>query len=323
MLHTKGLVSKYKFSDFIGNSKIIKGIIKQAKIYAETDSTVLISGETGTGKEIIAHSIHSNSSRANQPFIAVNCAALPESLLESEMFGYEEGAFTGARRGGKAGIFELAHNGTIFLDEISEMPMHLQVRLLRVIQEREFMRIGGDNIIPVDVRIIAATNRNLKNRIQNNKFRNDLFYRLNLLNLEIPPLRHRLEDILPLTKYFVNKIQKHYNCSVTSFDKTQLNMMRNYLWPGNVRELENFIHKYIILSNKFNDSKLFTNIWKEYIVETKEYNTNDSITLKIDSLDNMINSIIHQVYESTGGNKSLTSKALKINRNTVIKRLKS
>ena len=322
LLHTKGLVAKYTFSDFIGNSKPIKNIIKKAKVFAETDSTVLIYGENGTGKEIIAHSIHANSIRSNEPFVAVNCAALPENLLESEMFGYEEGAFTGARKGGKPGIFELAHRGTIFMDEISEMPMHLQVRLLRVIQERELMRIGGDKIIPVDVRIITTTNQNLKLAVSNNTFRSDLFHRLNLLNLQIPPLRHRIEDIEQLAKHFIKKYEYQYNFGVAIFTNRQIDRLKEHSWPGNVRELENFIHKYAILANKINDRSLFNTLLKEHLSETLDHRTANSLTLKIGPLDEMTTSIVRSVYESTGKNKTLTSKLLGINRNTVINRLR-
>ena len=171
----------------------MKHWLRRAQIYAETDATVLIQGETGTGKELIAQSIHNHSGRRNQPFVAVNCSALPESLLESELFGYEDGAFTGAKKGGKRGLFELAHRGTLFLDEIGELSPNLQARLLRALQEREIMRIGGDSIIPVDVRIIAATNKDLRGLVEEGSFREDLYYRLNMLFLHLPPLRERRE----------------------------------------------------------------------------------------------------------------------------------
>lgn len=197
MAGVKGFQAAYSFKDICGGSSSIDQCIRYAKRYAHTDLTVLLLGETGSGKEMFAQSMHNASSRRNGPFVAVNCAALPEGILESELFGYDEGAFTGARRSGKMGLFELSHNGTIFLDEIGEMPMSLQSRLLRVLQERRVMRLGGDRVFPVNIRIFAATNQNLIELVQKHKFREDLFYRLNVLTLKIPPLRERPRDIPP------------------------------------------------------------------------------------------------------------------------------
>ncbi|PUU88169.1 MAG: PAS domain S-box, partial [Halanaerobium sp.] len=190
-LNKKGSTAQYDFDDIIGESKAIKVKKELAKKFAKVSSTVLITGQSGTGKELFAHSIHKNSKRKNGPFVAINCAALPTNLLESELFGYEEGSFTGAKEGGKSGLFELAHRGTIFLDEIGKMDKKLQARLLRVIQEKRIMRLGGREVIPVDVRIISAANSNLKTEVQNGEFRKDLYYRLNVLELEIPPLSER------------------------------------------------------------------------------------------------------------------------------------
>ncbi|MDX5716558.1 sigma 54-interacting transcriptional regulator, partial [Clostridioides difficile] len=191
----RGYVAKYKFNNIIGNSSIIKDCIKKAKKMALTDNPILITGETGTGKEAFTQSIHNHSNRKNKPFVAINCASLPSELLESELFGYEDGSFTGAKKGGKKGLFELAHTGTIFLDEIGDMPHDLQVKLLRVLQEKEIRKIGGTSIIPIDVRILAATNKDLEKLIIENKFRMDLFYRISMFTLDLPPLRKRLEDI--------------------------------------------------------------------------------------------------------------------------------
>ncbi|GAW92329.1 propionate catabolism operon regulatory protein PrpR [Calderihabitans maritimus] len=242
-LYEKGLAAKYTFNDIIGNSRAIRKARELAKIYAKSESTVLIYGETGTGKELFAHSIHSYSNRSDKPFIALNCAALPESLLESELFGYEEGAFTGARKGGKPGLFELAHQGTLFLDEISEMPMRLQARLLRVLQEKEILRIGGDRIIPVDVRIIAATNKDLWQEVKKGKFREDLYYRLNVLYLGIPPLRERIEDIPVLVKEMVmrNSAELLKIDNYTEIWEQVIKRFMTYTWPGNVRQLENAV----------------------------------------------------------------------------------
>jgi len=203
-LNKKGMTAKYNFSNLIAKDQIMKVTIAKAMQIGMSDSTALLYGESGTGKEMLAQSIHNISKRKDDPFVAVNCAALTESLLESELFGYEEGAFTGARKGGKPGLFELAHGGTLFLDEINSMPINLQTKLLRVLEEKEVMRIGSDYVIPLDVRILAAANENLKVKINNGSFRSDLFYRLSILELYIPPLRKRKLDIMPLFKNFIS-----------------------------------------------------------------------------------------------------------------------
>ena len=236
-LVNKGNVAKYDFSDVIGCSKSIKSVTEMTRKVAKTDLSVLILGENGTGKELYAQAIHRNSSRRDGPFVAVNFAALPESLAESELFGYEEGAFTGAKKGGKRGLFELAHLGTIFLDEIGDASLSIQASLLRVIQEKEVLRIGGTSPIPVDVRIIAATNRDLKEMIKLNQFRQDLYYRLNTITIKVPPLRERKEDI----KYIIDYYMKNLKVG-KKFTKEALDKLIEYDWPGNVRELENLIH---------------------------------------------------------------------------------
>ncbi|MGI1690212.1 sigma-54 interaction domain-containing protein [Thermoanaerobacter uzonensis] len=232
-LAKKGYVAKYTFDNIKTCSQSMKECIMTAKKIADSDLTVLIIGESGTGKELFAQSIHNASRRRNQPFVAINCAAVPESLLESELFGYEGGAFTGALKEGKAGLFEQAHNGTIFLDEIGDMPLSLQARLLRVIQERQVMRIGSQKVIDVNIRIIAATNKNLFELVQKGLFREDLYYRLNVLPIYIPPLRNRKEDIIPLLKEFLEGNKK------LNFTKEAEDILINYDWPGNVRELQN------------------------------------------------------------------------------------
>lgn len=230
-LREKGFFAKYKFNNIIYASSTMQQSIELAKKAALTDYTILITGESGTGKELFAQSIHNDSERNNMPFIGVNCAALPESLLESELFGYEEGAFTGARKKGKLGYFEQANKGTIFLDEIGDISPKLQSGLLRVLQERQIMRIGSDRVVDIDVRIIAATNKNLLQEVKNGNFRNDLYYRLNVLQILVPPLRNRKEDILLILEEFMGKDFRN----VSSSDKKQI---LNYDWPGNVRELE-------------------------------------------------------------------------------------
>lgn len=232
----KGHRAKYDFKDIIGNSEEISKCRKKAERMADSNSTVLITGESGTGKELFAQAIHNNSERKDYQFVVINCGALPESLLESELFGYDEGSFTGARKGGKQGLFELAHKGTLFFDEIGEMPLSLQSRLLRVLQEREVMRIGGDMLISIDVRLIAATNRNLKEMVEKGSFREDLFYRLNVLSLKVPSLNSRKEDILPI----MNKLKSDFNGNFTLTDSAE-NALIKHNWKGNVRELKNYV----------------------------------------------------------------------------------
>ena len=224
----------------------IKKIIDQV---ANTDVTVLVQGETGVGKEVVARSIHLNSLRRDKPFLKVNCAAIPQELLESELFGYEKGAFTGAYRL-KPGKFELAHGGTIFLDEIVEIPLSLQAKLLQVLQDNEFSRLGGKKDIRVDVRVIAATNRNIEEFVKNGQFREDLYYRTNVVNINVPPLRERKEEIQIFVEYFLDKFKKKYNKNLKSLSKKTLKIFTEHPWLGNVRELENVIHRYIVLGNE-------------------------------------------------------------------------
>jgi propionate catabolism operon transcriptional regulator len=238
-------VAKHSFADLRGVSPALRQTVATAERYARTNLTVLISGESGTGKEMFAQAIHNASARSNKPFIALNCAAFPETLLESELFGYEEGAFTGARRGGKRGLFEAAHTGSLLLDEIGDMPMLLQSRLLRVLQEREVVRLGGIAPIPIDVRIIAATHQPLREMVRERRFREDLFYRVNILQITLPPLRERAGDILPLAQRFLAACLDNLGCA---HDPERLlaplaNQLNTYQWRGNVRELENICER--------------------------------------------------------------------------------
>lgn len=232
----KGRVAKYRFSDICGGSAQIRQTVELARKMARTESSILITGESGTGKELFAHAIHNSSPRAAAPFVAINCAALPDSLLESELFGYEDGAFTGARKGGKAGLFELASSGSIFLDEIEGMAPGTQLKLLRVIQEREMMRVGGDRVIPIDVRIISASNQDLTAMMEEGRFRSDLFYRVSTLPLDLPPLRRRREDILTLIEEFKSTLRLAFVLT----EETKALLLR-YSWPGNIRELRNCV----------------------------------------------------------------------------------
>ncbi|MDF2949422.1 MAG: Fis family transcriptional regulator [Sedimentibacter sp.] len=260
----KGYAAKYDFTDIFGNSDAITESKNIAKRMSLSNSSIFITGETGTGKELFAQAIHNNSLRKEFQFVPVNCGAFPESLLESELFGYEEGAFTGARKGGKPGLFELAHNGTLFLDEITEMPMNLQVKLLRVLQEREVVRLGGDRIIDVDIRIIAATNKNIKQMVEMGGFRQDLFYRLNVLPLKIPTLRDRKSDIIGL----IDHLKKSFNSEFILTNRAKEKLV-NYSWSGNVRELRNCVEYLVNLGLKEIEEKDLPIDYIEKIPEEK------------------------------------------------------
>ncbi|MFY0543230.1 sigma 54-interacting transcriptional regulator [Brevibacillus sp. H7] len=247
------LEAKYTFTDIIGLSEPMQAAIEQAQKAALTPATVLLRGESGTGKELFAHAIHNASERKYNQFIRVNCAAISETLLESELFGYEEGAFTGARRGGKRGLFEEASGGTIFLDEIGELSMSMQVKLLRVLQEREVVRVGGTKAVEIDVRVIAATHVNLESAIQAGRFREDLYYRLHVVPIHIPPLRQRKEDIKPLSLHLLRKYNLEYGRNVEEIAPDTLAILCGYHWPGNVRELENVLGRAMI-HMKFNET---------------------------------------------------------------------
>jgi len=254
----KGFAVKKDFSDIMGNSYVIKSCVESARVFAKSDASVLIYGETGVGKELFAQGIHQESKRAEGPFIAVNCGALTETLLEAELFGYDEGAFTGSRRGGKKGLFELAESGTIFLDEIGEISPLMQTKLLRVLQEHEIMRVGGERIIPVDVRIIAATNRDLKH-MTNDYFRRDLLYRLSVLELRIPPLREREKDMVYLFEYFY-KQRIEVKLSGIPLPKAAVELIQLHEWPGNIREMQNICERFCIYLEqavKLNQDKMF------------------------------------------------------------------
>jgi PAS domain S-box-containing protein len=236
----------FMFEEIVGSSPALKSVLSGIVKVAPTDSTVLITGETGTGKELIARAIHKGSQRAAHAFISVNCAAIPSSLTASELFGHEKGAFTGALQR-RQGRFELAHSGTIFLDEIGELPADTQIALLRVLQERQFERVGGTRVIPTDVRIIAATNRDLTAAIASGSFRADLYYRLNVFPIHVPPLRYRKEDIPMLVEYFVNRYAEKARKQISKIDKNTLKLFQSYPWPGNIRELQNIVERSVIL----------------------------------------------------------------------------
>lgn len=242
----RSVQAKYTFDDVVGGSPAIRLAVEQARRVASTPATVLLRGESGTGKELFAHAIHHASQRAMRPFIRVNCAALSDSLLESELFGYEEGAFTGAKRGGRQGLFEEASGGTLFLDEIGELTLTTQAKLLRALQEREIVRVGGVKPIAVDVRVIAATHIHLEQAVAKGHFREDLYYRLNVLPIVIPPLRYRKEDIEPLAAQIIHKHNQAYGRNVACLSEAAVKQLQAYDWPGNVRELENTLGRAMI-----------------------------------------------------------------------------
>ena len=249
-MHKHGFVAKYSFSDILHVGKTLDETIHNAEDFSAVESNILIRGETGTGKELFAQSIHNASRRKNKPFVAINCAALPDNILESELFGYVEGAFTGAAKGGKVGFFEIAHKGTLFLDEIGDISPKLQSRLLRVLQEREIIRLGSDTVIPIDVRIIAATNKDLYAEVQAGAFREDLYYRLDVLELKLPPVRQRKQDIPCLAEHFLNFEREKHACVLKGFTKGAMELLTSYDWPGNVRELRNFCERISILCKR-------------------------------------------------------------------------
>jgi len=242
-LSAMGLNAKYTFSDVRYRSSSMGKTVRMAEMYAEVSSNIILVGETGTGKELLAQSIHNASPRRSNSFVAVNCAALSENLLESELFGYEEGSFTGAAKGGKVGLFEIAHNGTLFLDEISEIPITFQSKLLRVLQEREVRRVGASKVVSVDVRVITATNRDLKEMIAEGTFRQDLYYRLNTLELHIPPLRKRPEDIEVLLEHYMQKYAAKFGIQTKSIDSDAMELLKKHTFDGNIRELRNLAER--------------------------------------------------------------------------------
>ena len=310
------------FGDLIGNHPDYAASIETARRYSRVDATVLITAETGTGKELFAQSIHNLSKRRDEPFVAINCAALPESLLESELFGYVGGAFTGARRGGKMGLFEQAHRGTILLDEIAEMPFRLQSSLLRVLQNKEVMRIGDDKLIPVDVRIIAATNKDLRRLVENGEFREDLYYRLNILRLNIPPLRDRIDDMPLLVQHFAVQTCRKCNRQPIAFTKDCMDLMGKHSWPGNIRELYNAVQRAVLLTD---DSLVDHGLMVEILELPDKPATSDSVMVDLSldgSFKNIQKQIIEQLIEHLGSEEEV-SRISGLSKTTIWRRLHS
>lgn len=323
---------KHNFKGLIGNSPLMKCVYELIEKIADTDSTILITGESGTGKELAAKIIHYNSSRSQAPFIPLNCAAIPKDLLESELFGHEKGAFTGALNT-RIGRFELAHNGTLFLDEIGELDPSLQVKLLRVLQEKEFERVGGVKTIKIDVRILVATNKDLEKAIREGKFREDLYYRLNVIPLNLPPLREKTEDIPVLVNYFVQEFAQKRRREPLTFSTEAIQYLMRYRWPGNVRELENLIERLTILVSK--DIVTAPDLPEKFYQTTDAQPDGDTPARQIMDFNfpecgidfnsvvrNMERNLILKALEKTGGVKNRAAKLLGLNRTTLIEKMK-
>lgn len=318
---------RYHFDDIKSHNPKMLKLIDYAKSIADTPSSILITGESGTGKEVFAQAIHNASRRSDQAFVAVNCGAISESLIESELFGYEDGAFTGAKKGGRPGKFELANGGTLFLDEIGDMPYEMQVKLLRTIQENEVVRLGGEKPIPIDVRIITATNKQLEKEIENHKFRLDLFYRINVISLNMPPLRERIEDIRPLIQHFIEAKAQKLNRKPPILSEHVLELVQNYSWPGNIRELENFIEKTVALDGKIDFKPNFISKTErsfdafDFPEDPKsiQKNTPKFIPKLLTEIEK---EAIINTLKAFDGNISKTAKCLNIGRNTLYKKIK-
>ena len=307
----------FKENTIIGKSKCMQEIFKIIGLLSEVKTNVLITGESGTGKELIAKAIHYHSKFSDEPFIAINCSAIVENLWESELFGHEKGSFTGATSK-KIGKLELAKNGTVFLDEIAEIPTHLQAKLLRVIQEKEFERVGSNEKIKLNARIIAATNRNLKEMVKNSSFRKDLYFRLKVFEIEVPPLRERREDIPLLVDYLIKKINRDLGKKISKIPVDIIELLKNYSWPGNVRELENVLTRAIILSKE-------GTLNKDYIVSMLGLNekSNSVIETNFKTLKEVEIDYISKVFKATNYNLTKTAKILGISRPTLRKKLKT
>lgn len=321
---SKSLEAKYTIDNFTSRSPAMQELIRRINRFSQLDTNILITGESGTGKEIVAHSLHNLGRRKGNPFVAINCSTLQESLLDSELFGYEEGSFTGAKKGGKSGLFELAHKGTIFLDEIGTLPVNLQAKLLRVLQEKEIRRIGGEKNVPIDVRCIAATNAKLLEEINSGQFRSDLFYRLSVLNLHVPALRQRLEDIPILIEAFINQFCCEYKIEKVTVSKNLLERLKLYLWPGNVRELENYLRKYVLLADSHENSEkcgllLIEEHENAYQTLIPSKTTSNFLA---DSKSISERTILKEALEKLNGNRDKTAATLGISRSTLWRKMK-
>lgn len=311
ILLRKRLTEQYEYEDIIGRSEAMQEVFSMIKAVTDTNATVLITGETGTGKELVARAIHSNSSQRYGPFVAASCGALPETLLESELFGYEKGAFTGADRT-KKGRFELANEGTLFLDEVGDISMKTQIRLLRVLQEKSFSRLGGTEQIKVDVRLVSATNRDLVAAIEEGSFRSDLYYRLNVVSIQLPPLRERIDDVPLLAAHFINKYNVEFNKKFDRVDRKAMDLMMDYHWPGNVRELENVIERALVIDQG-----------PQMMVKHLPFcNIESPLTEEPRSLQEVEKSHIEKMLQRNDWNIAKTARLLDIDRSTLHKKIK-
>ncbi|WP_018085732.1 sigma-54-dependent transcriptional regulator [Desulfurispora thermophila] len=317
--------SEEAFDEFIGCSRDMQEVSKLIGRVADSDVTVLIQGESGTGKEVVARAIHNNSKRQSRPFVKINCASIPEQLIESELFGHEKGAFTGAISQ-KPGKFEVANGGTVFLDEIGELSLFAQAKLLRVLQEKEFERVGGTRSIAVDVRIITATNRDLGKMVAEGRFREDLFYRVNVVNIKLPPLRERKEDILPLMNHFVSKYARKYNKKITGISKDALLVLEKHNWPGNVRELKNVCEQAVIMARgsiitledlviRESANSVFINAAVEPVLE-------QSVRPLREVVSEVEKKLILQALNQNNWNRQATARALGLNRRSLYAKMK-
>lgn len=311
--HQKGLEAKHQLADIAGSSTTMEECKTLAEKYGKTNATVMILGDSGTGKELFAQGIHLSGARAKGPFVAINCAAIPESLLESELFGYDDGTFTGAVKGGKGGLIELAHGGTIFLDEIGEMSLKIQAMLLRILEERQVRRIGGQKLIPVDIRVVVATNRRLETMVEQGEFRKDLYYRLNVLTLDLPPLRERLEDIPVLVESILTEFNDRRQSKIHAVSDEVLALFSQYDWPGNVRELRNVIERMVLMSEgdilTMKDARFFER-------KLPKKTSNQPNKREMEEM------AILSVLKETKGNKTMAARKLGVDRSTLWRRIK-
>lgn len=311
-----GAQAKFTFDDILGTSRELMECVWLAKVAARSESTVLILGETGTGKELFAQAIHNASARREGPFVALNCASIPKELMESELFGYEGGAFTGAVQGGRPGKFELASGGTIFLDEIGDMPLDMQAKLLRVLQERRILRIGGSHYIDCDARVIAATNKDLAKLVEEGQFRRDLYYRLNVITIELPPLRCRGADIDLLLRYFVERVANRLGRRPCRFSEEAMHILRSYQWPGNVRELENFVERALSVAD---GQELGARDVLKHLPGCKGKGATTTNGFRLRDLEK---EAISKAVKAAEGNISLAARLLGVSRNTLYNKMK-
>ncbi len=320
-LFLKGYTADKSFDNIIGESQAIQNAIKEAKKYARENLPLLIYGETGTGKELFAQAVHNFSLKSREPFVAFNCAAVPEELLESELFGYVGGAFTGASKKGKTGLFEQAHGGTLFLDEIGEVSLSTQAKLLRVFEERKIRKIGDDRLTPVDVRLILATNKSLSELVKEGRFREDLYYRINVLRLNLPALRDRESDIPLLVKYFIDNSNKKTNRSIRGISTKGMELLKKLNWPGNIRQLENTIERLCVKTENAYISEKLINETIQDLNEKINLNIFHENKIPNKSLEELEKEIIKKVLDEEGGNKSSAAQRLKIGRTTLWRKL--